>query len=367
MPSRLALLLAICLFALAASPAPGARAQSEDAKQQASAFYTEGERLFAAGVYAAAIENFERAQEILPHPVNLYNIARSYEKLGDGARCVRFYDQYVGLYREREGRDPSDIVEVRVSISKCRLLLKSDVAIGSEPAGANVYIDDRAKLLGQTPYTTSLDPGTYRIHLSLDGYMPFEETFEVRAGEPLRLFFKLEKLQRVGRLRVKANVRDASIFVDGRPVGLTPYREPLTLDVGPHQVSVRKDGYTTFSAEAAVALNAETEVRSGLYLADAPMTWKGYLGWTAMSLGAVLVGGGVAAGVQADTFFAGSPDFDTWAGYQKIGFGAGGGLLGLGLLFAILDSVDDAVIRSGDALEPWAGTGRTGGLPTVRF
>jgi hypothetical protein len=365
MSSRPVLLIALCLLSLASLRGPEARAQSDDDKQRASAFYTEGERLFAAGIYAAAIENFERANEILPHPVNLYNIARSYEKLGDGARCVRFYDQYVALYREREGRDPSDIVEVRTSITKCRLLLKSDVTIGSEPAGAKVYIDDRDKLLGQTPYTTALDPGSYRIHLVLDGYLPFEETFEVRAGEPLRLFFKLEKLQRLGRLRIKSNVRDAGVFVDGRPVGLTPYREPLTLDVGPHQVSVRKDGYTSFSREATVELNAETEVVSSLFLADAPMTWKGYLGWTAFGLGVASVGAGVGLGFLADDYFAGSPDFNRWSGFQRLSYGAGGGLIGLGLLFVILDAIDDELVSPGDALEPWA-RGH-GGLPAVRF
>lgn len=367
MPARPSLLAVLSLLALALAPA--ARAQTEDDKQRAYTYYTEGERLFAAGVYAAAIENFQRAHEILPHPVNLYNIARSYEKLGDGMRCVRFYDQYVGLHTEREGREPSDIVDVRASVAKCRLLLKSEINIGSDPAGAKVYLDDREKLLGQTPYQTSLEPGTYRIHLALDGYLPFEETFEVRAGEPLRLFFKLEKFQRMGRLRVKANVRDASIFVDGRPVGLTPFREPLTLEAGPHQVSVRKDGYRSFATEAAVALGAETEVVSRLYLQDAPMTWKGYLGWTSFSLGLALAGGGFGAGLKADTYYAGSPDFDTWAGYQKIGYGAGGGLLGLGLLLVILDAVDDAIVNPGDALEPAADASpsRGPGLPVVRF
>lgn len=351
--SRTILMLTLCLSALFAGTS-GAMAQSDEDKQRAFEFYTEGQRLFDASLFAAAIENFTKAHEILPHPVNLYNIARAYENLGDGANCIKFYDDYLELHRKREGNEPGDAKNVRASIAKCRLLLRSEVSVGSDPVGAKVYINDKDNLLGQTPYTTTLEPGRYTLFLVLDGHLPFEESFEVRAGEPLRLFFKLEKFQRVGKLRVKSNVRDAQLFIDGRNVGLTPYRDPITLDEGPHQVAVKKDDYASFAKEVTVVVNEEHEIVSEIFLADAPMTWKGYVGWTSVVAGALLAGGGVAAGLQANNFFAGSDDFEQWAGLQKIGYGAGGGLLGVGVLLLILEATDQSIVRDADRLEPYA-------------
>jgi len=353
MPSRSTILFLLCAVFLAFGSGP-ARAQSAEDKQRAFEFYTEGQRLFDGSLFAAAIENFTKANEILPHPVNLYNIARSYENLGDGQNCIKFYDDYVSLYKKREGSDPGDIKNIRASVTKCKLLLRSEVSVSSDPAGAKVYIDDKDNLLGQTPFQTTMEPGRYTLHLVLDGHVPFEENFEVRAGEPLRLVFKLEKFQRVGKLRVKSNVRDASLFIDGRNIGLTPYRDFITLDEGPHQVALKKDSYTSFADEVTVVVNEEHEVISEIFLQDAPMTWKGYVGWTSIVAGALLVGGGVGAGMQANLFFKGTGDFDKWASLQKIGYGAGGGLLGVGVLLLIWEATDTSIVRSEDKLDPYA-------------
>jgi hypothetical protein len=354
MPFRKILILVLCAVAMIVVDRP-VQAQSDEEKQRAFEFYTEGQRLYDAGLFAAAIENFSKAHEIMPHPVNLYNIARAYENLGDGANCVKFYDEYVALHKKRENnRDPSDIVAVRASISKCRLLLKSEVSVGSDPIGAKVYIDNKDNLLGQTPFQTTLEPGRYKLFLVLDGHVPFEETFEVRAGEPVKLFFKLEKFQRVGRLRVKTNVRDAALFIDGRNIGLTPYRELITLDEGRHQIAVRKDDYTSFAQEVDIVVNQDHEVVAELFLQSAPMTWKGYVGWTSLVTGALLAGGGVVAGTQVGQYFEGSKEADEWKTLQKVGYGVGGGLFGLGVLLLILEATDTEAVRPGDVMDPYA-------------
>jgi len=353
MPLRILIILAFAATSLLGG-VQSSHAQSDEDKRRAFEFYSEGQRLYDAELYSAAIENFKRANEFVPHPVNLYNIARAFENLGDGEQCIAYYEQYMSLHREREGKDPGDAARVRASISKCRLFMKSEIQVGSDPDGAKVYIDDKDNLLGQTPYRTTLEPGRYKLYLVLDGHVPFEESFEVRAGEPLRLFFKLEKFQRVGRLRVKSNVRDAALFIDGRNVGLTPYRDFITLDEGPHQVALRKDEYSSFSKEVEVVVNEDKEVISEIFLQRAPMTWKGYVGWTSLVTGALLVGGGVGAGVKANQFFAGSKDFDQWAGLQTIGYGVGGGLAGVGVLLLILEALDTELVRPGDRLDPYA-------------
>lgn len=330
---------------------------TDDEKRRASAFYREGEELFKKELYLAAIEKFQKAHEIIPHPVNLYNIARAYEKLGDADNCVKGYQDYVDFYkRKNNGKDPSDIVDVRASIAKCQLLQRPEITINSDPPGASIYVDDKTKLVGQTPASLKLDPGRYKLFLNLDGYVPFEQDLDVRAGQPLTLSFKLEKFQRVGQVRVKSNVRGASLFIDGRNVGLTPYTEMITLDEGPHQIAIDKDEYVAFNREVKVVVNETLEVVGEIYLRDAPYTWKGYVGWTAIALGAGSMVGGFFAGQEADKYFNDTDDFDEYSGLQKIAYGVGGGLIGAGVVLVVLEALDTESVKSGDELDPVART-----------
>jgi len=349
----------VCAVFIGAAWSPGAQAAAptEDEKARARAFYEEGQTLFKKELYAAAIENFRKAHEIIPHPVNLYNIARAYEKLGDADNCVKGYEEYLDFYkRKNNGKDPSDVVDVRASIAKCQLLQRPAVTVESDPPGASIYIDDKGKLVGQTPLTVKLDPGKYKLFLNLDGHVPFEQDLDVRAGQPLTLRFKLEKFQRVGNIRVKSNVRGASLFIDGRNVGLTPYTDVITVDEGPHQIAVSKDEYVPFNKEVKVTVNETVEVVSELYLRDAPYTWKGYVGWTAIALGLGAGVGGVFAGAEADKYFKDTDDFDQWSTLQKVGYGVGGTLIGAGILLVVLEATDTSIIKSEDALDPVART-----------
>jgi len=348
----------VCAATLAGTWLTAAHAApTEDEKQRARAYYSEGEELFKKELYAAAIENFKKAQDIIPHPVNLYNIARAYEKLGDADNCVTGYEAYLDFYRRKyNGKDPSDLVDVRASIAKCQLLQRPAVTIESDPSGAAIYLDDKTKLIGQTPFTIKLDPGKYKLYLNLDGHVPFDQDLDVRAGQPLTLHFKLEKFQRVGKVRVKTNVRGASLFIDGRNVGLTPYTELIVLDEGPHQIAVSKDEYLPYNKEVQVVVNETRELLCEIYLRDAPYTWKGYVGWTSILLGLGVGVGGYLAGAEADNYFKDTSDFDQWSTLQKAGYGVGGTLIGAGILLVVLEATDTSLIRGEDELDPVART-----------
>ncbi|MBL8784423.1 MAG: PEGA domain-containing protein [Deltaproteobacteria bacterium] len=333
-------------------------------KDKAREFFLEGDALFKKELYSAAIENFKKANELYPHPINLYNIARGYEKLGDADNCIKVYNDYLDFHRrQNNGKDPSDLVDVKASIAKCQLLQKPEVTIDSDPYGAAIYLDDKTKLVGQTPITLKLDPGKYKLYLNLDGYVPFEQDLQVSTGQPMTLKFKLEKFQRVGKVRVKSNVRGATVFVDGRNVGLTPYSDTITLEEGAHQIAVSKDEYVPFNREVKVTVNQTEEITAQIFLRDAPATWKGYVGWTSIILGVGAGVGGYFAGVKADEYFNDTKDFDKWSGLQKIGYGVGGGLVGAGILLVILEATDTQLIKSDDELDPMANAPRS---PSVK-
>ena len=361
--------LATCVVVVVAASALGARdvraaePPTQDQIKAWTALYDEGQRLYEQELYSAAIEKFKAANTVIEHEYCYYNIARSYEKLGAAAECVAGYQKYVDFTHQKTGADPKDIVDVRASIQKCKLQMRPEVTIGSDPGGAKVYIDSRDKLVGQTPYVTTLDPGSYTLFLDLGGYQPFEQQFEVRAGEPIKLYFKLEKLQRVGTVTVKSNIRGAAIFVDGRNIGLTPYAERIVLDEGQHQITVQKDEYLSFSRGLNVEVARDDVVTSELYLRDPPMTWKGYVGYVSLVLGAGGIGFGYFAKTKADVEFTDTDEFDKWEALQNVGYGAGGGLMGVGVLLLVLEALDTDIVKPEDELGEAAASPRV--MPIV--
>ncbi|MGM0577841.1 MAG: PEGA domain-containing protein [Myxococcota bacterium] len=335
----------------APTPPPGEGAEvDEAAKKKASQFYEEAERLFDQELYSAAVENYRKAYDLYPAPAILYNIAKSWERLGDADRCVEGYEAYLEAYQEEHGGDPPDIVDVRNSIAKCRLGAKVRLRVDSEPSGAAIYIDDKTRQVGQTPYTTHLDPGDYTIWLDKQGYQPFEREITVRSGEPVELVLPLEKIRHVGKIVVDANIRKATIFIDGQPKGLTPYDEPIEVAAGTHQVRVSKDEYISADEEVTVPADETRTMEANLWLRDPPSSWKKPLGWTSISLGVVMGAGGFVAGLEADKHFAGTDDFDKWERFQTIGYGVGGGLVGVGVILLIWEAVDVRQVKESDEL-----------------
>ena len=96
--------------------------------------------------------------------------------------------------------------------------------------------------------------------------------------------------------------------------------------------------------------NQTVTVFANLFLVDPPATWKEPLGWTSFSLGLVLLAGGVTGHFFAKDEFQGSKTFEEYELYQNLGYGIGGGLIGLGLLFIIWEAADAAHIKPEDAV-----------------
>jgi hypothetical protein len=361
------------------SETAGADAATEDlspeqvaAKGRAAELSAEGTELFQKELYNSAVELFIKAYKADPQLVFIYNIAVCYERLGDSDNCVDYYEKYLTQFGvENDGAAPEDLVDVRNTIAKCRLGAKVQITIESDPPGASVAIDQRSTIVGQTPLTFRQDAGTYTIYVDLPEHQPIERRVEVRTGEPMRLLFTMEKVVRTGTITVRANITGAVIFVDGRNIGLTPYNDPIRVDEGTHQLILQKDDYTIYSEETFIAAGDAQTLTAELWLRDPPTTWKGYVGWTAMGLGAGLVTGGFFSGQEASrhyvggvqdptglldtplkpTSYAPSPEYTQFQLLEQVGYWSGGVLMGLGLTLVILEAVDVYMIKDEDEPE----------------
>jgi tetratricopeptide (TPR) repeat protein len=354
--SRLALFLSFLVLvpALARAQAVDPASLSEDERKgKAAQYYQDAQSAFDDERYDEAVTLFRMADRMMPAAVIDFNIAKAFERQSRYEDAIRAYESYLKRYQDANGVLPPDGLDVQKNVAFLKQLTRKElpeVVIESDPPGANVYLNDpdRAKILGQTPYTARLAKGAYEVALVADGFASLAKTIDVSAEAPAKFLFKLEKIINVGTLDVTVNVKGARIYLDGKVVGLSPL-PPAKVEPGERQVVVEKDTYTTYRAMAKVTTNQTTEVTATLYLEDPPSSWRSYVGWPLVSLGVLGLGAGIAFWQLADKEYNTTDTFKQYQLFQNLGYGLGGGLVGAGFGFLIWEWARDA-INEGDAL-----------------
>jgi serine/threonine protein kinase len=131
----------------------------------------------------------------------------------------------------------------------------------TEPSDTEISIEGRVVHNG-APWATELEPGTYQIQITRSGYKSWLTSLELSARETHSLRVVLEKLPAA----TDAVAAQATLILSSTPSGLeaeldgkilpvrTPIRMPLS--VGPHTISLRKDGAVVWHQE----LNASAAV-----------------------------------------------------------------------------------------------------------
>ena len=130
------------------------------------------------------------------------------------------------------------------------------------PANAIVKVD--GKEVGPAPYRgqvgVSAEP--HQFSAEAPGYVPATQSAVVKSGEALNLTLQLSQDQQKGKLIVVAKPEGATIDIDGKTVGATRWEGPV--DVGTHQVVVKKQGYYPFSHDVEVPKGGERNVTATL-------------------------------------------------------------------------------------------------------
>jgi hypothetical protein len=146
----------------------------------------EARREFAAGQAAdarrdwpTAIEHYLRANDLLPHPFAMYNIAQDYERLGKLREAALWYERYLGA-----ATDPKD--RERVSRLLREIAERPGTITVTAVPDANVTID--GKPMGSTPYSAPIKGGRHRVAVDR-GTFHEEREVVVEFGEPATAAF----------------------------------------------------------------------------------------------------------------------------------------------------------------------------------
>ena len=146
--------------------------------------------------------------------------------------------------------------EVKVGYLVEIVVKEGELELRSDPSRAKVYVDGKEK--GETPSVVSnVRLGGHVIRIVKEGYEPYEEQVRVVEGERKKVSVSLKRL--VGTLVVSTDPPGASIFIDGRSVGVSPY-EGRDLSSGAHRVRVVKEGYDILEKDVMVEAGRRAEV-----------------------------------------------------------------------------------------------------------
>jgi hypothetical protein len=316
----------LCALYLWGGILAGAVAQSPEVLSRVQALHQEGQDAAIAGDYAGCVRAYQQAQELIPYPEIHFNIAKCYERDRQFPRAVSAYEKYLDAYRAQYNRAPDDANLVKRVISELIARLKTEVRINTQPPGADIFLGEPGKMIGQTPLTLQLAPGDYTFLVKREGFEVVRR--EIKLGErPVELVFKMKPIERMGRVRFDVNIRSARIFVDGKNIGMSPLKEFVSLSEGSHQLVVERARFGRVNRHFNVKAGKDSVMQVKLGLTSRPASWRAYMGYTTLVTGLAGIGFGYFWKMQADSEFQGSPSFNSKEMYQNISYIGGGALV----------------------------------------
>ena len=200
-----------------------------------------GRLLVRIGKLADGVAALERAHALSPDPRYRIEVGKAYEEAGRLPEAVRAYERYLS---DGEG-DPKVFAAVRTHADDLRGRLAQthgEVLLTVTPEATEVYLDavEPGNRL-DVPVRTWLPAGEHALLVQEPGYQATKLSFSVAAGAPPQTVeLSLAPEQEDGTLLVRANRRDASVFIDGHERCKAPCEQ--SLQPGTYLVRVEAPG-----------------------------------------------------------------------------------------------------------------------------
>ncbi|NIM20685.1 MAG: protein kinase [Candidatus Latescibacteria bacterium] len=142
--------------------------------------------------------------------------------------------------------------EIETSKSESKPAVKKGWLSVSAYPHAEVHID--GKYVGDTPPSISVElvKGRHKLECKNPHYEPYVEVVRIVSGELSRREIVLKKLK--GQISLAAT-EGAEFYIDGKFIGITPIKTPISVEAGPHQLSLKKVGFHMWSSEIDVPAN----------------------------------------------------------------------------------------------------------------
>jgi len=164
-----------------APPAPKPEVKTPEQKE-AERHFQSGVQLFKEAKYAEALAEFERAYEISPQPLVLYNIAGCHRELSHYSEAVAYYRRFLS-----EGKDK--VKPARLAAAQAELdgilarIARVTVTVSPGVSGVSLILDGTPIDKPEMPLI--LPPGEHRLVARAQGRAETERSLRVASGDEL--------------------------------------------------------------------------------------------------------------------------------------------------------------------------------------
>lgn len=185
---RLASLLLLFVGSLAASPA-----FAQEDREAARSEFEAGRRSFEAGAYREALEHFQEAYRLAPHPNVRVNIANCYDQLDRPIEALFHFEHYLS---EAERPPAAQRREVESAIQRLRTRVGA-ISLQITPDGAQITIDGTETRRAPVAEPVRVTAGPHEVVIELEGYVTERQTVVVQGGGSARVAIRLRRTETV--------------------------------------------------------------------------------------------------------------------------------------------------------------------------
>lgn len=189
-----ALLISLMLAAPPAPKKPATPAAAEESGdvKKAKDLFQWGQKLYKQARYAEAISKFEEAYAVRPHPVIYFNIGKCWEQLGETAKALRAYRDYLRL--APDAKDKETVSDAIANLER-RLREKGmqQLMVFADPPSARISVD--GKELGTSPVSVELIAGNHTLSVVAEGFEKVDRSFVMQTTRATEMTISLRPVK----------------------------------------------------------------------------------------------------------------------------------------------------------------------------
>jgi hypothetical protein len=217
-----------------------------------------------------AINELEAARDIRATPPVMYNLGLAQRAVGRNREAVESFRAF--LQMPGHERNPELVPQAEQFIRELGSAV-GEVELRIEPSQAAIEVDGQP--VERRGGHLALDPGRHVVSATAEGFARATQNVTVTSGGTTVLVMRLVPESVTAHLRVDSSVRDATIRVDGRDVGIGTVEQEIR--AGHHTIEVRAEHFAPFRREIdavtgrPIYVNAQFEERHSVL--ERPWFW----------------------------------------------------------------------------------------------
>src|SRR5262245_18364639 len=295
-----ALVLALVMTAVTADAKPKKPDKPAPEQKEADRHFKSGVALFKESKFAEALAEFERANDLAPHPLVLYNIAACHRELSNYAEAVKFYKKFLA---DGQGKVPAARLHTAQTELDTILARIASVTI-VVPDGTELTLDSKA--LGAMPIDMPLilSPAEHHINAKAAGRKDLDRALRVVSGDEVTTQLDLPAAPEE---RPTSTPTPTPAVAVKPAVAVEPRRFSLGAGFGTNLMSVGDTGAPSVGAGVAIGSRLDLGVDAVVIAYAVIPSVRVRLAGDALSvhvIGALPIS--IGTGAMAETFVAGA-------------------------------------------------------------